>query len=194
MKAISIQAAGQIEVVDLPEPEPGPEDVVVEVRYVGLCGSDLGMYRGTFPLATYPRILGHEVSGTIVARGAQVPDSILEGDRVTLWPYSECGLCPACRAGRPNCCQYNETLGNCLVQHPRRVIDWRRDYPVACAQLGGTIASDTGGNLGRTAGYHGGARGVVAVDRTRQHGLARGRRYGPDVSDWLIHCAGVADV
>ena len=111
MKAISIQAAGQIDIVNLPEPQPGLQDVVIEVRYVGLCGSDLGMYRGTFPLATYPRILGHEVSGLVVARGAQVPDSIQEGDRVTLWPYSECGLCPACRAGRPNCCQHSETLG-----------------------------------------------------------------------------------
>jgi threonine dehydrogenase-like Zn-dependent dehydrogenase len=51
------------------------------------------------------------VSGTIVAKGSDVPDSIHEGRRVTLWPYSECGLCPACRLGRPNCCQFNQTLG-----------------------------------------------------------------------------------
>jgi threonine dehydrogenase-like Zn-dependent dehydrogenase len=51
------------------------------------------------------------VSGTIVARGASVPGSIREGNRVTLWPYTACGLCPACRVGRPNCCQFNETLG-----------------------------------------------------------------------------------
>ena len=84
---------------------------MVEIRYVGLCGSDLGMYRGTFAIGTYPRIPGHEVSGTIVARGAQVPDSIREGERVTLWPYSECGICPACRQGRVNTCQFNQTLG-----------------------------------------------------------------------------------
>ena len=84
MKAISIQAAGQIDIVNLPEPQPGLQDVVIAVRYVGLCGSDLGMYRGTFPLATYPRILGHEVSGLVVAKGAQVPDSIQEGERTAL--------------------------------------------------------------------------------------------------------------
>lgn len=104
-------APGQIETIDVPEPQVGPEDVLVEIRYVGLCGSDLGMYRGTFAIGAYPRIPGHEVSGVIVAKGANVPDSIREGARVTLWPYTECGVCPACRVGRTNCCQFNQTLG-----------------------------------------------------------------------------------
>jgi threonine dehydrogenase-like Zn-dependent dehydrogenase len=111
MKAISFSAPGKVEIVDIPDPQSGPEDVVVEVHYVGLCGSDLNMYRGSFSLATYPRIPGHEVSGIVVAKGGQVPKVIKEGDRVMLSPYSHCGLCPACRAGRPNCCQFNQTLG-----------------------------------------------------------------------------------
>ena len=111
MKAVSMPAPGRVEIVDIPEPQVGPDDVLVEVGYVGLCGSDLGMYRGTFALGSYPRIPGHEVSATIVAKGGSVPDSIREGSRVSLWPYTECGLCPACRVGRPNCCQFSETLG-----------------------------------------------------------------------------------
>jgi threonine dehydrogenase-like Zn-dependent dehydrogenase len=111
VKAISIPAPRQVEIVDIPEPQPGAEDVLVEVHYVGLCGSDLGLYRGTFALGSYPRIPGHEVSGVVIARGRSVPDSIREGARVTLSPYSECGVCPACRAGRPNSCQFNQTLG-----------------------------------------------------------------------------------
>jgi threonine dehydrogenase-like Zn-dependent dehydrogenase len=111
MKAISLPAPGRVEVIDVPEPQLGSEDVLVEIQYVGLCGSDLGMYRGTFAIGTYPRIPGHEVSGTIVNRGDRVPDSIQKGDRVTLWPYSECGICHACRQGRINACQFNETLG-----------------------------------------------------------------------------------
>jgi threonine dehydrogenase-like Zn-dependent dehydrogenase len=111
MKAVSMPAPGRVEIVEIPEHQVGPDDVLVEVGYVGLCGSDLGMYRGTFAIGTYPRIPGHEVSGTIVAKGGSVPDSIAEGSRVTLWPYTECGFCPACRIGRPNCCQFNETLG-----------------------------------------------------------------------------------
>jgi threonine dehydrogenase-like Zn-dependent dehydrogenase len=121
LKAISMPAPGQIEAVDTPEPRMGPEDVLVEIRYVGLCGSDLGMYRGTFAIGTYPRIPGHEVSGVIIAKGENVPDSICTGDRVTLWPYTECGVCSACRVGRSNCCQFNETLGlqrdGAMVEH-----------------------------------------------------------------------------
>jgi threonine dehydrogenase-like Zn-dependent dehydrogenase len=111
MKAISLIKPKTVEIVEAPEPRIGPEDVLLDVHYVGLCGSDLNVYRGSFQLATYPRILGHEVSGVVITKGAQVPDAICEGDRVTLSPYSECGVCPACRVGRTNCCQYNQTLG-----------------------------------------------------------------------------------
>lgn len=111
MRAISIEAPGQVQVVNVADPQIEPEDVLVEVHFVGLCGSDLGMYRGTFAIGSYPRIPGHEVSGIIVARGEQVPESIHEGARVTLWPYTECGVCSACRVGRPNCCQFNQTMG-----------------------------------------------------------------------------------
>lgn len=111
MRAISFAAPRAVKVVEVPEPEPGSEDVLIDVRYVGLCGSDLNAYRGLSPMVTYPRIPGHEISGEIVARGAQVPQRVRVGDRVTLAPYSNCGLCPACRAGRPNCCEFNQTLG-----------------------------------------------------------------------------------
>jgi threonine dehydrogenase-like Zn-dependent dehydrogenase len=111
MKAICFFAPRKVEIVDIPEPQLGPEDVMVEVHYVGLCGTDLNTFRGLLPLVTYPRTPGHEVSGVIVAKGDKVPESINEGGRVTLSPYSECGVCPACRAGRPNCCQFNQTLG-----------------------------------------------------------------------------------
>ena len=111
MKAIQILAPRQLVITDVPVPQIGSEEVLVEVRYVGMCGSDLNAYRGTFPLMRYPRILGHEVSGVVVARGAAVPDRIAEGAHVMLSPYSECGICSACRAGRPNCCQFNETMG-----------------------------------------------------------------------------------
>lgn len=95
----------------MPAPELGAQDVLVDIAYVGMCGSDLNAYRGTFPLMRYPRIIGHEASGMIVARGARVPAAVEAGARVVLSPYSECGICPACRAGRPNCCQFNETMG-----------------------------------------------------------------------------------
>lgn len=111
MKAVSFSGPRQVQIIDVPEPTMGPGDVLVEVHYVGLCGSDLNTYRGSFSLVSYPLIPGHEVSGIITARGADVPLSLQLGNRVTLSPYTNCGVCPACRSGRPNCCQYNETLG-----------------------------------------------------------------------------------
>ncbi|MBN1582021.1 MAG: zinc-binding alcohol dehydrogenase family protein [Anaerolineae bacterium] len=93
----------------------GPEDVLLELQYVGLCGSDLNAYRGSFALVTYPLIPGHELSTVVLDKGCQVPDSLQAGDKVTVLPYTQCDVCPACRAGRPNCCQFNQTLG---VQRP----------------------------------------------------------------------------
>jgi threonine dehydrogenase-like Zn-dependent dehydrogenase len=111
MRAISLREPGQVEVVDIPEPLVGPEDVLVEVHYVGLCGSDLAAYQGLSPMVSYPRVPGHEVSGVVLAKGERVPDRVGVGDRVMVSPYSSCGLCPACRIGRTNCCEHNETLG-----------------------------------------------------------------------------------
>lgn len=111
MRAFSVLGPLRAGLVDVPEPHVGPSDVLIDVHYVGLCGSDLQAYRGQSPMVSYPRVLGHEVSGTIAALGGEVPGSLRPGQRVTAVPTTECGLCPACQAGRPNCCQYNETLG-----------------------------------------------------------------------------------
>ena len=115
MRGVAITDTKQVKIVDLPEPVMGPEDVLIELQYVGLCGSDLNTYRGSFALVTYPLIPGHELSAVVLDKGCQVPDSLQAGDKVTVLPYTQCGVCPACRAGRPNCCQFNQTLG---VQRP----------------------------------------------------------------------------
>jgi len=111
MQAISLTAPKQVDIIDIPEPQPGPEDVLLEVHNIGLCGTDLNAYRGLLSLIAYPRIPGHEISGVIIDKGQDVPDSINVGDQVMVSPYTNCGICPACRAGRPNCCQFNQTLG-----------------------------------------------------------------------------------
>jgi threonine dehydrogenase-like Zn-dependent dehydrogenase len=111
MKAVAITEAKRAAIIDVPEPGLGPEDVLLDIRYVGLCGSDLNAYRGSFALVSYPLILGHEVSAIVAGVGDAVPDTIRTGDQVTVLPYTNCGICPACQVGRPNCCQYNQTLG-----------------------------------------------------------------------------------
>ena len=111
MKAIALTDVRSVREIDIPEPAVGPEDVMIDIKYIGLCGSDLNTYRGLMPLVEYPRIPGHEISGVIAETGAAVPDSLPIGAKVTVSPYTACGVCPACRSGRSNCCQFNQTLG-----------------------------------------------------------------------------------
>lgn len=111
MRAFYITAQGQTEARDVPEPTMGPEDVLLQMRYVGYCGSDLNTYRGLNPMVALPRIPGHEISAVIEAAGADVPDVWAPGIAVTLSPYTSCGVCPSCRIGRINCCRDNQTLG-----------------------------------------------------------------------------------
>jgi len=88
----------------------GDGEVLLKVRRVGLCGSDLNSFRGKNPMVSYPRIPGHEVAGTIVQASATHPH-LTVGMSVTLSPYTQCGKCASCLRGRPNACQFNETLG-----------------------------------------------------------------------------------
>jgi len=111
MKAVSLPKPGKVEIIDIPEPTPGPEEVLVQVCYVGLCGTDLNSYRGLSPLMTYPRVVGHEISGVVLDKGASVPEHIRPGARVMLEPNKNCGRCASCRAGRPNACEWNQTYG-----------------------------------------------------------------------------------
>ena len=111
MKAYAITAVRDVQPVVFAEPAVGPRDVLIEIHFIGLCGSDLSSYRGLMPLVSLPRVPGHEIGGVILEKGSEVPPSFQVGDRVTVSPYTSCGTCPACRAGRPNTCESNRTLG-----------------------------------------------------------------------------------
>jgi L-galactonate 5-dehydrogenase len=111
MKAFAITNNKTVQAIDIEEPVLNSNEVLIEVHYIGLCGSDLNAYRGLMPLVTLPRIPGHEISGIIIGKGNQVPASFKIGDKATVSPYTHCGVCPACRAGRINTCEFNQTLG-----------------------------------------------------------------------------------
>jgi len=85
--------------------------VMVKLKYVGFCGSDLSTYLGKNPMVKYPRVPGHEISGVIEAIGNGVPEGFSPGEPVTVVPYTNCGQCPSCRRGRTYACQFNQTLG-----------------------------------------------------------------------------------
>lgn len=110
MKALVLKEPGQAEIRPVPEPVVTPSSVLLKVRMVGFCGSDLNSFRGRNPMVSFPRIPGHEVSATIVEGNSTNP-GLAAGVDVTLSPYTSCGKCASCRRGRPNACQFNETLG-----------------------------------------------------------------------------------
>jgi 2-desacetyl-2-hydroxyethyl bacteriochlorophyllide A dehydrogenase len=111
MRAIVLEAPGRLAPLELPEPgAPGPGEALVAIRRVGVCGTDLHAFHGRQPFLEYPRILGHELGGEVIAVGAGVT-TLRPGDRCAVRPYLECGACDACRRGAPNCCMHLTVLG-----------------------------------------------------------------------------------
>ena len=104
MKAICVTAPHQLEIQDRPLPViQSPDEVLIKVRAAGICGSDVHIYHGTSPVATYPRVIGHEIAGEIVEVGSAV-ELFQKGDRVVIDPVISCGRCYQCKIGRSNVC------------------------------------------------------------------------------------------
>jgi threonine dehydrogenase-like Zn-dependent dehydrogenase len=119
MRAIVIRKPGDAAMENVRQSDQRPGQVLLRVRMIGLCGSDLNSYRGNNPLVSYPRIPGHEIAATILQSHPSRPD-LKTGTNVTLSPYTNCGKCASCLRGRPNACQFNETLG---VQRDGALLD-----------------------------------------------------------------------
>lgn len=105
------RGVGHVELREVPEPEPGPGQVVLEVAYAGICGTDIHIYDDEFPTEP-PVTLGHEVSG-VVARVGPGVTRVAPGDRVVTETYfSTCGRCFYCRSGQPNLCPERRSIGS----------------------------------------------------------------------------------
>jgi threonine dehydrogenase-like Zn-dependent dehydrogenase len=111
VKAVAVQEPGKATLIDIPEPSSTSREALLQIRMIGLCGTDLNTFRGKNPLVTFPRVLGHEVAATILHPGSKLSDNLREGTAVTLAPYTACGQCASCLRGRPNACTSNQTLG-----------------------------------------------------------------------------------
>jgi 2-desacetyl-2-hydroxyethyl bacteriochlorophyllide A dehydrogenase len=109
MKKIICESPGALRMVESPMPVPAPGEVLLRVRRIGLCGTDMHIFRGSQPFLQYPRVMGHELSGEVVE--APAGSGLAAGDQVYVMPYLSCGSCVACRAGKTNCCTRIEVLG-----------------------------------------------------------------------------------
>ncbi|MGY1501761.1 zinc-dependent alcohol dehydrogenase family protein [Streptomyces sp. QTS52] len=109
MKAAVIESVGKAVVTEVPDPTPGPREVVVEVAACGLCGTDLHILQGEFA-PTLPIVPGHEFAGEVVAVGTAVTELAL-GDRVAVDPSLYCHECRYCRTGHNNLCERWAAIG-----------------------------------------------------------------------------------
>jgi 2-desacetyl-2-hydroxyethyl bacteriochlorophyllide A dehydrogenase len=129
VRAVVIAEPGRVEITSVPDPSPGPGDVVIEVAAVGLCGTDLHILDGEH--GTLPVVPGHELSGTVVATGGDVTTALV-GDRVAVDPSLPCGACRWCRRGRQNLCA---TLGALGVTTTGGAAEFMRASATRCVVL-----------------------------------------------------------
>ncbi len=110
MKQAVVKAPGEIIIRDVPRPEIKPDQVLLAVKRIGVCGSDIHVYHGEHPYTPYPVVQGHEVSGVIVELGEEV-NNLQIGDQATFTPQIVCGECYPCRHGRYHICDNLKVMG-----------------------------------------------------------------------------------
>ena len=111
MKAVYMEKPWNIEISDVQMPKPKEGEALLRVKSAGICGSDIGAFRGTNGLVSYPRIIGHEIAGEVINIPENNKNGIKPGDRVIVDPYLYCGHCYPCSIGRTNCCVDLKVLG-----------------------------------------------------------------------------------
>ena len=128
MKTVLLKQPGEIGISEIEKTSRRENEVLLKVRSAGICGSDIGAYKGVNPLVSYPRIIGHEIAGEVVEVAAD-EKTFRVGDRVILEPYVYCGHCYPCSIGHTNCCENLTVRGVHIeggmaeyVSHPRHLL------------------------------------------------------------------------
>lgn len=111
MKIMQVEKPGELACVTASAPCLANEhSVLIRIHAAGICGSDIAIYNGTSPVATYPRVIGHEFAGEVIETGSACTH-IHVGDHVTVNPVVACGTCRVCQKGRSNVCANLEVIG-----------------------------------------------------------------------------------
>lgn len=134
MRSIVCQQINEFIMTEAEIPVPQPGESLVRIKRIGICGTDLHAYKGNQPFFSYPRILGHELSG-IVEQIEGEAKGISVGDQVAFIPYLECGECIACRNGKTNCCTKMRVLGVHTDGGMREFIAVPTDHLITVNQL-----------------------------------------------------------
>jgi 2-desacetyl-2-hydroxyethyl bacteriochlorophyllide A dehydrogenase len=185
MRAVMIKAVGEVDVVSVDDPTPGPHEVVVAVAACGICGTDLHILGGEFA-PTLPIIPGHEFAGTVAAVGTDVT-KLRVGQRVAVDPSLFCNECHYCRLGRNNLCEQWNAIGvsrpggaaefalapaaNCvLVPDAIRLEDAALIEPLSCAVRGyDVLRSQLGAHV---LIYGAGTMGLMMLQLAKRVGAA----------------------
>jgi len=110
MKALVLSAYKQLDLVNMPEPQPGEDELLIRIRACGICGSDVHGYDGSTGRRLPPVVMGHEAAGVVEAVGSAV-ENFKIGDRVTFDSTVYCGKCFYCQRGQINLCDNREVIG-----------------------------------------------------------------------------------
>ncbi|MGW4225051.1 zinc-dependent alcohol dehydrogenase family protein [Streptomyces bauhiniae] len=185
MKAAVIESVGRAVVTEVPDPTPGPRDVVVEVAACGICGTDLHILQGEFA-PKLPIVPGHEFAGQVVGIGSQVTE-VAVGDQVAVDPSLYCYECRFCRDGHNNMCERWAAIGvttaggaaqyavapvaNCvkLPEHVRPQ-DAALIEPLSCAVRGYDILNSRLG--AHVLIYGSGTMGLMMLELAKRTGAA----------------------
>jgi 2-desacetyl-2-hydroxyethyl bacteriochlorophyllide A dehydrogenase len=185
MKAAVISAPGQVEVTTVPDPSPGPREVVVAVAGCGICGTDLHILEGEFA-PTLPVVPGHEFAGEVVGIGSDVTELVI-GDQVAVDPSLPCHECYYCRRGRGNLCERFAAIGvttaggaaeyavapvaNCvLLPADAKVADYALVEPLSCALHGFDVLPARQGD--NYLIYGAGTMGLMNLELAKRAGAA----------------------
>lgn len=185
MRAAIVESVGKVSVTTVPDPTPGPRDVVVKVAACGLCGTDLHILQGEFA-PTLPIVPGHEFAGEIVELGSDVTELAI-GDLVAVDPSLYCHECHYCRIGRGNLCERWNAIGvskpggaaeyalapvaNCVkLPDHINVKDAALIEPLSCAVRGYDVLSSTLG--AEVLIYGSGTMGLMMLELAKRTGAA----------------------
>jgi threonine dehydrogenase-like Zn-dependent dehydrogenase len=162
MKTLIIERPGHFAYGEKMRPKPAPGEALLKIVRLGFCGSDLSTFRGGNPLVVYPRVPGHEIAAVIEALTDGAPAHLRLGQEVTVMPYTACGRCSSCRAGRSNACRHNQTLG---VQQDGAfteylAVPWAKVIPASLGARELALVEPL------AVGFHAAARGRVASTDT----------------------------